>query len=44
MKFGHLIEFNKIIFFLKKHTENEAERLVPDIAFFKKMFYKLSFI
>ena len=36
MKFGHLIECNKIIFFLKKHAENEAERLVPDIAFFKK--------
>ena len=29
MKFGHLIECKMIIFFLKKHAENEAERLVP---------------
>ena len=31
MKFGQLIEYNKInFFFFKNHAENEKERLVPD--------------
>ena len=30
MKFGKLIEYNKINIFLQKNTENEAGRLVPD--------------
>ena len=30
MKFGQLIECNIIIIFLKNHTQNEVEKLVPD--------------
>ena len=30
LKFGQLIEYNKIFFF-KNYLENEAERLVPDL-------------
>ena len=33
MKLGLLIEYNREIFFLKNHVENEAERLVPDLFF-----------
>ena len=37
IKFGQSIEYNKIKFFFKKHTQNEVERLVPDLfLFFKK--------
>ena len=32
MKFGQIIEYNKINIFLKNHAENEAERLVPDLS------------
>ena len=31
MKFGQSIEYNKINIFVKNDTENEAERLVPDL-------------
>ena len=30
MKFSQLIECNIIIIFLKNHTQNEVEKLVPD--------------
>ena len=30
MKFGQLIEHNKDTFFLKNHTQNVAEKLLPD--------------
>ena len=33
LKFGLLIEYNKITFLLKNHAENEAVRLVPDPFF-----------
>ena len=36
MKFGHLIEYYKKIFFFRNQAENVAERLVPDLFFFKK--------
>ena len=37
MKLGQLIEYNKKKIFFKTYTENEAERLVPDLLlFFKK--------
>ena len=32
MKFGQVIEYNKIFFF-EKHADNEAGRLVPDLFF-----------
>ena len=39
MKFGHLIEYNKMLFF-KIHEENKAGRLVSDLfLFFKKALY-----
>ena len=42
MKFGQAIEYNKTIFFFKKHAENEAERLVPDLPlFFRKALYEV---
>ena len=35
MKFGQLIEYNKIkIFFFKNHAENEADGTVPDLLLF----------
>ena len=35
MKFGRLIEYNKIkIFFFKNKAENEAGRLVPNLFLF----------
>ena len=37
MKFGQLIEYNKINIFFKNYGENEAGRLVPDLfVFFEK--------
>ena len=41
MKFGQLIEYNKInIFFFKNHGEDGAEKLVPErFLFFKKTLY-----
>ena len=30
MKFGQLIEYNMKTFFLKNHTQNVVEKLVPD--------------
>ena len=30
MKFGQLIEHNKARFFLKNHSQNVMEKLVPD--------------
>ena len=42
MKFGQVIEYNKAVFFFKKHAENEAERLVPDLLlFFRKALYEV---
>ena len=42
MKFGQVIEYNKTDFFFKKHAENEAERLVPDLLlFFRKALYEV---
>ena len=44
MKFGQLIEYNKInIFFSKNHAEIEVGRLVPDpfFVFFKKALYNV---
>ena len=42
MKFGQVIEYNKTVFFFKKHAENEAERLVPDLLlFFRKALYEV---
>ena len=36
MKFGQVIEYNKIFFF-ENHADNEAGRLVPNpFLFFKK--------
>ena len=41
IKFGLLIECNKIFFF-KNHAENKAERLVPDLfLFFTKALYEV---
>ena len=34
MKFGHLIEYNKMFFL--NYAENEAGRLVPDFFLFSK--------
>ena len=36
MKFGQLIEYNKINTYLKNIAENEAGRLVPDLFLFFK--------
>ena len=30
MKFGHLIQYNMKNIFLKNHTQNVVEKLVPD--------------
>ena len=30
MKFGHLIEYNTRTFFVKNHTQNVMDKLVPD--------------
>ena len=34
MKFGQLIECNKIHFFFRNYAENEAGRLVPELSLF----------
>ena len=40
MKFGQLIEYNKInLLFQKKNAENKAGRLVPDLFCFLKKRY-----
>ena len=36
MKFGLSIEYNKIKYFFKTHTQNGAERLAPDLFLFIK--------
>ena len=42
MKLGQLIVYNKRNIFLQKQEENEAGRLVPDLALlFKKAYYEL---
>ena len=42
MKFGQLIECNVRNIYFKKHAENKAGRLVPDLfLFFKKALYKV---
>ena len=42
MKFGKLIENKKKIFLIKYQTENEAERIVPDLFFVsEKVFYEV---
>ena len=41
MKFGQLIEYNKIFFF-EKHAENEERRIVPHLfLFFKKALHEI---
>ena len=41
MKLGQVIEYNKRnIFFLQKHSENEAGRLVPDRCVLKRLYMK----
>ena len=30
MKFGHLIKYNTRTFFVKNHTQNVMDKLVPD--------------
>ena len=39
MKFGQLINITREIFSFKNHAENEAVRLVPDLALFSKKRY-----
>ena len=40
VKFGQLIEYNKINIFLKNHAENETGKLFPDhFLCFKKALY-----
>ena len=42
MKFGHLIDITREIFFLKNHAENEVGRLGADLfLFFKKALYQV---
>ena len=41
MKFGHLIEYNKINIFSKNYAENEAGRLVPDLFLFFENAYEV---
>ena len=42
MKFGQVIEHNKIFFSKKKNSENDAGKLVPDLfLFFKKTLYEV---
>ena len=42
MRFGQLIEYKVRNIFIKKYTENETGRLVPDLLFyFKKALYKV---
>ena len=40
--YGQLIEYNVRNIFFKKHAENEAGKLVPDLfLFFEKVLYKV---
>ena len=42
MKFGPLTEYNQRHIFLKNHSENEAERLVPKLfLFYKKVLFEV---
>ena len=42
MKFGQLMEYDKINIFKKNHAENKAGRLVPDLfLFFEKALYEV---
>ena len=42
MKFGQLVEYNKINIFLQKSCKNETGRLVPDhFLFLKKALYEV---
>ena len=42
MKFGQVIEHNKIFLKKKKNSENDAGKLVPDLfLFFKKTLYEV---
>ena len=42
LKFGHVIEYNKIIFFFKNYAKNEAGELNPDLfLFFRKALYEV---
>ena len=36
MKFGQVTQYNKRNIFLKRHAENETERLVPNFLFLRK--------
>ena len=36
MKFGQVTQYNKRNIFLKRHAENETERLVPNVLFLRK--------
>ena len=36
MKFGQVKQYNKRNIFLKRHAENETERLVPNLLFLRK--------
>ena len=38
MKFGQLLEYNRELFLVKIHAENEARRLVPGLFCFSKSF------
>ena len=45
MKFGQSIEYNKRKLFVKNHTQNEVERIVPDLfLFFKKALWEVKAI
>ena len=47
MEIGQVIEYNnwKGRFFFKNHSENEAERLVPDLfLLFKKALYEVKVV
>ena len=38
MKLGQLLNYKKRNIFFKSHTENEAEKLVPNLFLFSNMF------
>ena len=40
MKFGQVTQYNKRNIFLKRHAENETERLVPNFLFLRKPYVK----
>ena len=42
MKYGQVVEHNKIIFFFENHAKKEAGRLVPDLLLlFRKALYEV---